>query len=103
VNILLSRAAILVYVINLVPAFLISRYEQNASSDKTIIISSVIYLLLITINLMCAFFLGIDKKPLYKAFLVAVVLLTVMYFSRWDKVIAYIITQRLVRGTMIGR
>jgi hypothetical protein len=56
-------------------------YEHHSSSDKSIIITSTLFLLMITINLMAAFFSGIEKKPIYKAFLGGAVILVIMYFT----------------------
>ena len=55
-----------VYGFNTILMFLIARYEYNSDSDKTIIISSLSYLVLLIFNLLFGFFAQMDKKPIYR-------------------------------------
>jgi hypothetical protein len=57
-----------VYVVNLILLFLIARYEYNSDSDKTIIISSLSFAVLLVLNLLFGLFAQLDKKPIYRHF-----------------------------------
>lgn len=56
----------LLYAINLILLFLIARYEYNSGSDKTIILSSLAFAVLVVLNLMLGFFAQIDNKPIFR-------------------------------------
>jgi hypothetical protein len=58
----------LIYGINGVLLFLIARYEYNSDSDKTIIISSLAFVILLVLNLLFGFFAQLEKNILYKHF-----------------------------------
>ena len=56
----------LIYVVNSILLLLIARFEYNSDSDKTIIISSLGFLILLILNVLLGFFSQMDKKPIYK-------------------------------------
>lgn len=58
----------LVYGVNGLVLFLIARYEYGSDSDKTIIISSLAFFSLVTLNLLLGFITQLDKKAIHKHF-----------------------------------
>jgi hypothetical protein len=56
----------LVYGVNAILLFLIARYEYNSSSDKTIIISGLAFVILLGLNLLFGLFAQLDKKTIYR-------------------------------------
>lgn len=56
----------LIYGVNAILLLLIVRYEYNSDSDKTIIISSLAFIVLLILNLLFGFFAQLDKKMIYK-------------------------------------
>jgi hypothetical protein len=58
----------LIYGVNAFLFFLIVRYEYNSGSDKSIIISSLVFVVLLVINLLFGFFAQLDKKSIYRDF-----------------------------------
>jgi len=76
----------IIYGVNFILLFLIARYEYNSDSDKTIIISSLGFLILLILNLMLGFFSYLDKKPIYKHYYysaLGLVISTVILLSIW--------------------
>jgi hypothetical protein len=75
----------MVYVINLILAFFIIRYEHNSGSDKTIIVTSVLYVILVIANLVLGFATGMDGRRVSRSFyrsalgLVALVLIYMVW------------------------
>ena len=55
-----------IYGVNSILLLLIARFEYNSDSDKTIVISSLGFLILLILNLLLGFFSQLDKKPIYK-------------------------------------
>jgi hypothetical protein len=55
-----------IYGVNFVFLFLIARFEYNSDSDKTIVIASLGFLILVILNLIMGFLSQLDKKPIYK-------------------------------------
>lgn len=55
-----------IYGVNFILLFLIARFEYTSDSDKTIIISSLGFLILLILNLLFGFFSQMDKKQIYK-------------------------------------
>ena len=55
-----------IYGVNAILLFLIARYEYNSDSDKTIIISSIAFVILLGLNLLFGLFAQLDKKPIYR-------------------------------------
>lgn len=55
---------ILKYGINAILLFLIARYEYNSDSDKTIIISSIAFGVLLILNLLLGVFAQLDKNAI---------------------------------------
>ena len=76
-----------IYVVNLFLAFLIMRFEYNSSNDKTIVIASLFYVVLVVFNLIFGFFAQMDKKSHFKHYyysallLVAISVLSGLVFS----------------------
>jgi hypothetical protein len=58
----------LIYFVNAILLVLIARYEYTSDSDKTIIISSLVFAILLVLNLMFGLFAQLDKKPMYRHF-----------------------------------
>lgn len=58
----------LIYGVNGIFLLLIARYEYNSDSDKSIIISSLAFFVLLTVNLLFGFFAQLDKKAIHKHF-----------------------------------
>lgn len=58
----------LIYGINAILLFLVVRYEYNSDSDKSIIISSLVFIILLAMNLLFGFFAQLDKKAIHKHF-----------------------------------
>lgn len=56
----------LIYGVNAVLLFLIARYEYTSDSDKTIIISSLAFIVLLVLNLIFGVSAQFDKKPVYR-------------------------------------
>ena len=76
----------IIYGLNVILMFLIARYEFNSDSDKTIIISSLAFLILVVFNLLLGLFAQLDKKPVYKHFYysaLALVVSCVVLLSIW--------------------
>ena len=59
---------ILIYGINTILLFSIARYEYNSNSDKTIIISSIAFGILLTLNLLFGLFEKKKKKAIARHF-----------------------------------
>jgi hypothetical protein len=55
-----------IYGVNFILMILIARFEYTSDSDKTIIISSLAFLMLLIFNLMFGLFAQMDRKPIYK-------------------------------------
>jgi hypothetical protein len=55
-----------IYGVNFTLLFLIARFEYNSGSDKTIVIASLGFLILLILNLIFGFISQLDKKPIYK-------------------------------------
>ena len=70
----------IIYAVNSILAVLIIRFESNSDSDKTIIITSVLYILLVVINLIFGIFSQMDKVKYYKHFYYSSLLLIVGVF-----------------------
>jgi hypothetical protein len=76
----------LIYGVNFLILFFIVRYEYNSDNDKSIIISSLSFLILVIFNLMFAFFAQMDKKPIYKHYYysaLALVISIVILLAIW--------------------
>jgi hypothetical protein len=76
----------IIYGVNVVLMFLIARYELNSDSDKTIVVSSLAFLILVVSNLMLGLFAQFDKKPVYRHFYysaLALVVSCVILLSVW--------------------
>ena len=55
-----------IYGVNFTLLFLIARFEYNSDSDKTAVIASLGFLILLVLNLIIGFLSQLDKKPIYK-------------------------------------
>ena len=55
-----------IYSVNALLLFLIALYEYNSRSDKTIIISSFAFVILLGMNLLLGLFAQMDNKPVYR-------------------------------------
>jgi hypothetical protein len=56
----------LIYGVNAISLVLLARYEYNSDSDKSIIISSIAFVILLGINLLFGVFAQFDKKSIYR-------------------------------------
>jgi hypothetical protein len=56
----------IIYGVNFILLFLIERFEYNSDSDKTAVIASFGFLILLVLNLILGFLSQLDKKPIYK-------------------------------------
>jgi hypothetical protein len=55
-----------IYGVNLIVLFLIARFEYNSDSDKTVVIASLGFFVLLVLNLILGFFAQMNKKPIFK-------------------------------------
>jgi hypothetical protein len=69
-----------IYGVNFILIFLIARFEYNSSSDKTIIISSLGFLVLLLLNIMFGFFAQIENKTIYKHYYYSAVAMVIAAF-----------------------
>jgi hypothetical protein len=77
---------LIIYGVNAIALLLIATYEYNSSSDKTIIISSMVFLILFVFNLMLGLFAQADRKSIYKHYYfasLALVLAVIVLLSMW--------------------
>ena len=58
----------IIYGVNAILMVLIARYEYNSDNDKTIIISSIAFVILLVLNMIFGLFAQLDKKPIYRHF-----------------------------------
>jgi magnesium-transporting ATPase (P-type) len=56
----------LIYGLNAILLLLIALYEYNSDSDKSIILSSIAFVILFGINLLLGLSAQFDKKPIYR-------------------------------------
>lgn len=66
-----------IYIVNCILAVLVINFESNSSNDKTIIITSLLYVALILINLIVGAFLQLSKKRYFREFYYSSLLLVV--------------------------
>jgi hypothetical protein len=67
----------IIYAINALLAFFVLRYEFYSESDKTIIITSALIVILIAINLVAGLIFQLRKKPYFQHFYLCGLLLLV--------------------------
>lgn len=67
----------IIYLVNLILSFFIVRYEYYSGSDKTIIISVLLYAGLIGVNLLTGFFAQLSKRAEYRHYYYAALLLVI--------------------------
>ena len=75
-----------IYGVNLLFLFLIARFEYNSDSDKTIIISSLAFVILLILNLILGFMSQLDNKSVYKHYYysaLGLVISTMILFFIW--------------------
>lgn len=70
----------LIYSVNIVLLLLIVRYEYDSGNDKTIIISSLSFLILIVLNLLLGFFAQMGKKRISRHYYFSVLGLLISAF-----------------------
>lgn len=71
---------LLIYGLNAILLFLIAQYEYNSNSDKTMILSSLAFLVLLVLNLIFGFMAQLDKNVIYRHFYYsALALFTVVF------------------------
>jgi hypothetical protein len=58
----------IIYLVNVIVLFFILRYQSNSDNDKSIILSSIAFLVVLMINVLCEFFAQLDKKKVYRHF-----------------------------------
>lgn len=75
----------LIYIVNLILLFFIGRYEYNSSSDKSMFITSLFFLVLLVMNLILGFSAQLARKPIYRHYYYAALMLVVVVFvsSAW--------------------
>lgn len=75
-----------IYGVNAILLFLIARYEYTSDNDKTILLSSFGFLIIVILNFIFGFFAQLDKKPIYKHYYFSALGLIVsafIIFSIW--------------------
>jgi hypothetical protein len=75
-----------IYGVNFALLFLIARFEYNSDSDKTAVIASLGFLILVILNLIMGFLSQLDEKPIYKHYYYSALGLIVsiaILFSIW--------------------
>lgn len=71
----------IVYAVNFVLVFFIVRYEYNSVSDKTIIITSLLYAGLVAANFVIGFLSKLAKERIYKHYYRSVLLMLALIIA----------------------
>jgi hypothetical protein len=55
-----------IYGVNAILLFMTARYLYSSDNDKTVIIASLVFLILLVMNLIFGFFAQLDRKLIYR-------------------------------------